>query len=75
MLTTFPIFYNKKVVLDKMIQITREEAMQIRERNENITICNRQGHSKKKTWYVPESYAVVRLLKEIESKKKIEHFE
>ena len=60
-----------------MIQITREEAMQIREklRNENITICNRQGHSKKKTWYVPESYAVVRLLKEIESSKKIEHFE
>ena len=61
----------------QMIQITREQALEIRGklRNEYVKICNRQGPSKKKSYYVAETYPVVRLLKDMESKKKVTHFE
>lgn len=60
-----------------MVKISKEEAMEIREklRNVNVAITNRQGNSKKKTYYVEESYAVKRLLDEIHSRQKIQHFE
>lgn len=60
-----------------MIKITREEAFEIREklRNVKVTMTNRQSNAKKKTYYVEESYPVLKLLKEINSRKKIQHFE
>lgn len=60
-----------------MIQVNREQAIEIRKRlpYEHVTICNRQAKSKKHSYYVPESYSVMKLLREMESKKKIEHFE
>jgi len=60
-----------------MIQVNREQAIEIRKRlpYENVTICNRQGPSRKKNYYVAESYSVMRLLRDMESKKKVIHFE
>ena len=60
-----------------MIEITREQAMEIRKRlrNENVTVCNRQSPSRKKSYYAPESYAVLRLLRDMDSGKRIQHFE
>ena len=60
-----------------MIQVNREQAMEIRKKlpYEHVTICNRQSVSRKKSYYVAESYGVLRLLREMESKKRIEHFE
>lgn len=60
-----------------MIQVNRDQAMEIRQRlpHEHVTICNRQAKSKKHSYYAPESYSVMKLLREMESKKKIEHFE
>lgn len=60
-----------------MIQITREQALEIRKklRNEYVTICNRQGPSRKKSYYVAETYPVMRLLRDMESKKKVTHYE
>lgn len=60
-----------------MIQVTREQAIEIRKRlpYDNVTVCNRQSRSKKRSYYAPESSGVLRLLREMESKKKIEHFE
>lgn len=60
-----------------MIQVNREQVMEIRKRlpYEHVTICNRQSASRKKSYYVAESYSVMKLLREMESKKKIEHFE
>ena len=68
---------NIKGGIRKVIQVTREQALEIRKklRNENVTVCNRQGPSRKKTYYASESYGVMRLLKDMESKKKVEHFE
>ena len=60
-----------------MIQVTREQALEIRKRlpYERVTVCNRQAPSRKKSYYVAETYSVMRLLRDMESKKKIEHFE
>ena len=60
-----------------MIQITREQALEIRKklRNEYVTICNRQGTSRKKSYYVAETYPVMRLLRDMESKKNVTHYE
>lgn len=60
-----------------MIQVTRDQAFEIRKRlpHENVTICNRQSKSKKRSYYAPESYSVLKLIRDMESKKKIEHFE
>ena len=72
------LFINyKKVVLKEMIQITRDQALEIRKRlrNERVTICNRQDPSRKKSYYVAESYPVMRLLRDMEANKKVTHFE
>ena len=60
-----------------MIQINREQAMEIRNklRNIHVTVCNRQAPSRKHSYYVEESYAVMRLLQDMKSKQKIEHYE
>ena len=60
-----------------MIQITREQAMEIRKklRNEYVTVCNRQGPSRKKSYYIAETYPVIRLLRDMESGKKVTHYE
>lgn len=60
-----------------MIKISKEEAMEIRNklRNVNVTMTNRQGNAKKKTYYVEESYPVKKLLDDIHSRQKVEHFE
>ena len=60
-----------------MIEVTKEEAMEIRQKlkNEQVTICNKQAPARKKSYYVSESYPVIRLLKEIQSRKHIYHYE
>lgn len=60
-----------------MIEISREQAIEIRKKlqNERVTICNRQGSSKKKTYYVAETYPVLRLLRDMESRIKVTHLE
>ena len=60
-----------------MIQVTKEEVMEIRQKlkNEHVTVCNKQAPSRKKAYYVPESYSVIRLLKDIQSRSKITHYE
>ena len=60
-----------------MIQITREQAMEIRKklRNEYVTVCNRQGPSRKKSYYIAETYPVMRLLRDMELGKKVTHYE
>lgn len=60
-----------------MIEVNREQAIEIRKRlpYEHVTICNKQAPSRKKSYYASESYGVMKLLREMESKKKIEHFE
>lgn len=60
-----------------MIQISREQAMEIRKklRNIHVTVCNKQAASRKKSYFVEESYPVIRLLQEMQSKQKIEHYE
>lgn len=60
-----------------MIQVTREQALEIRKRlpYERVTICNRQAPSRKRSYYAPESQGVIRVLRDMESKKKTKHFE
>lgn len=60
-----------------MIEVNREQAIEIRKRlpYEHVTVCNKQAKSKKHTYYVPESYSVLKLLQEMKSKQKIQHFE
>ena len=69
------LFY--KVVSKKMIQVTKEQVEQIRKKlpHEHVTMTNRQSRSKAKTYYVPESYAVMKLLREMQYQQKIEHYE
>lgn len=51
--------------------------MEIRKklRNEYVTVCNRQGPSRKKSYYIAETYPVMRLLRDMESGKKVTHYE
>ena len=60
-----------------MIQVTKEEMLEIRKklRDEHITICNRQSSARKKTYYVSESFSVMKILNDIRSGKKIVHYE
>ena len=60
-----------------MIEVNREQAIEIRKRlpYENVTVCNKQAPSRKKSYYVAESYSVLKLLQEMKSKQKIQHFE
>lgn len=60
-----------------MIKVTREQAEQIRKKlpYEHVTTANRQSKSKARTYYVPESYAVMKLLCEMDSEKNIQHYE
>lgn len=60
-----------------MIQVTREQALEIRKRlpYERVTVCNRQAPSRKRSYYASESQGVIRVLRDMESKEKIEHFE
>ncbi len=60
-----------------MIAITKEQAIEVRKylRNEKITICNRQGPSRKKSYYVAATYPVMKLLENMEKNKKIIHCE
>lgn len=60
-----------------MIEISREQAIEIRNnlRNEKVTVCNKQGPSRKKSYYVAPTYPVMRLLGEIERRNKIVHCE
>lgn len=60
-----------------MKQITRDEAIAIREnlRGVRVTITNRQSKSKAKTYYCESSPYVLRYLEELHKNDKIEHFE
>ena len=60
-----------------MIQITKEEAMQIREnlRGVNVVITGRQHKSRAKSYYVEQSPYTTRFLNKLQSNKKIEHYE
>lgn len=60
-----------------MIQVNREQAIEIRKKlpYEHVTVCNRQSKSRKRSYYVPESYSVMKLLQDMTAKMKIEHFE
>lgn len=61
----------------KLIQITKEEAMAIREnlRGVNVTILNRQSKSKKKRYMTEESPYVMRFLQRLHRNDKVEHYE
>lgn len=60
-----------------MIQVTRDEAMELRKKlpKEHVTMTNRQSKAKARTYYVNESYAVKHFLEEIRKSKAVEHFE
>lgn len=60
-----------------MICVTKEQAMEIRKKlgNGHLTTCNKHAPSKKKSYYVEESYSVMRLLQEMGNKRKIVHYE
>lgn len=60
-----------------MIQINKKEAQSIRAnlRGVPVVICNRQGNSKKKTYYVESSPWVTKHLEKFHKDDKIEHYE
>ena len=60
-----------------MICVTKEQAMEIRKKlgNEHLTTCNKHAPSKKKSYYVAESYPVMRLLQEMKNRQKVVHYE
>lgn len=60
-----------------MLQITKQEAMAIREnlRGVKVTMTNRQSKSKARSYYVEESNYVMNFLKRFHSKDKVEHYE
>ena len=70
-------FSNKNERMKKMVQISREEAMAIREnlRGVHVSVTNRQSKAKKRSYYVEESGYVMRFLNSLRSKQKVEHFE
>lgn len=60
-----------------MVKVNREEAIEIRKKLPHVTVTmtNRQGPSRKKKYYVEESWSVVKLLDEIRNRKVVNHYE
>ena len=60
-----------------MIKISKEDAMAIREklRGVHVTMTNRQSKSRARSYYVENSEYVLRFLRQLHSKDKIEHYE
>lgn len=60
-----------------MVKASRDEVMEIRKKlpKAAVTMTNRQGPARKKTYYVEETWSVMNLLKEIRSRNVVNHYE
>lgn len=60
-----------------MVKVNREEMMEIRKKlpKAAITMTNRQGPSRKKTYYVEETWSVMNLIREIRNRNVVNHYE
>lgn len=60
-----------------MVKVNRQEAIEIRKKLPHtvVTMTNRQGPSRKKNYYVEESWSVVKLLEEIRNRNVVSHYE
>lgn len=60
-----------------MIQITREEAQEIREKMPNAVIVKtmRQSNSKRHKYYTEENYVTAKILQEIRGRNIVAHYE
>lgn len=60
-----------------MVKVSREEAMEIRKKlpHATVSMTNRQGPSRKKHYYVEESWSVTKLLNEMRNRNVVSHYE